>query len=165
MVARLPRLPRPRPGRRLRQLLALSEAGVVRFIGAETTVETDEERGPFRASGATVPGERTEARALVEARLPDPSARRTRSALLRALYEDGAAATATGLLAVDPGDGRVLDRDGLPHPRRFALGPHTGARTGGAFTRPRTGGPAFGQSDATARAAVTFLRDRTGTDG
>ncbi|WNI25602.1 FAD/NAD(P)-binding protein [Streptomyces sp. ITFR-16] len=153
------------PGPRLRQLLALSEAGVVRFIGAGTTVETDEERGLFRAFGATVPGERIEARALVEARLPDPSTRRTRSALLRALYEDGAAATATGLLAVDPADGRVLDRDGLPHPRRFALGPHTAARTGGAFTRPRTGGPAFGQNDATARAALAFLRDRTGTDG
>ncbi|MEV0577901.1 FAD/NAD(P)-binding protein [Streptomyces sp. NPDC050392] len=147
------------PGPRLRQLLALSRAGVVRFLGAGTTVETDEERGVFRASAATVPGERTEARALVEARLPDPSPRHTRSTLLRALYEDGAGATATGLLAVDPGDGRVLDRDGRPYPRRFALGPHTAARTSGAFTRPRTGGPAFGQNDATARAALTFLRD------
>ncbi|MEE4489852.1 FAD/NAD(P)-binding protein [Streptomyces sp. BE230] len=152
------------PGPRLRQLLALSRAGVVRFLGAGTTVETDEEQGLFRAGGATVPGGRTEARALVEARLPDPSPGRTRSALLRALYEDGAAATATGLLAVDPGDGRILDRDGLPHPRRFALGPHTAARSSGAFTRPRTGGPAFGQNDATARAALTFLRDLDGTD-
>ncbi|MFI6949025.1 FAD/NAD(P)-binding protein [Streptomyces sp. NPDC050422] len=153
------------PGPRLRQLLALSRAGVVRFLGAGTTVETDEELGLFRAAGATVPGERIEARALVEARLPDPSPRRTRSTLLRALHEDGAAATATGLLAVDPGDGRILDRDGLPHPRRFALGPHTAARTSGAFTRPRTGGPAFGQNDATARAVLTFLRDSDGTDG
>ncbi len=152
------------PGPRLRQLLALSRAGVVRFLGAGTKVETDEERGLFRAGAATVPEERIEARALVEARLPDPSPRRTRSTLLRALYEDGAKATATGLLAVDPGDGRVLDRDGLPHPRRFALGPHTAARAGGAFTRPRTGGPAFGQNDATARAALTFLRDHGGTD-
>ncbi|MFI7365635.1 FAD/NAD(P)-binding protein [Streptomyces sp. NPDC050149] len=152
------------PGPRLRQLLALSRAGVVRFLGAGTTVDTDEEQGVFRAGGATVPGERIEARALVEARLPDPSPGRTRSTLLRALHEDGAAATASGLLAVDPRDGRILDRDGLPHPRRFALGPHTAARTSGAFTRPRTGGPAFGQNDATARAALTFLRGPGGTD-
>ena len=74
------------------------------------------------------------------------------------LYAEGAAATPEGLLAVDPADGRVLDRAGAPHPRRFALGPHTDARGSGAFTRPRTGGPAFRQNDATARAALAFLR-------
>ncbi|MCX4822076.1 FAD/NAD(P)-binding protein [Streptomyces sp. NBC_01142] len=147
------------PGPRLRQLLALSRAGVVRFLGAGITVEADEERGIFRAGSASVPGQWTEARALVEARLPEPSLELTRSPLLRALYADGAAATPTGLLSVDPADGRVLDRSGRPHPRHFALGPHTTARAGGAFTRPRTGGPAFRQNDATARAALGFLRD------
>lgn len=77
---------------------------------------------------------------------------------LRTLYADGAAATASGLLAVDPGDGRTVDRAGRPHPRCLALGPHTGARTSGAFTRPRTGGPAFGRNDATARATLVLLR-------
>ncbi|MFH9611654.1 FAD/NAD(P)-binding protein [Streptomyces sp. NPDC017448] len=147
------------PGPRLRQLLALSRAGVVRFLGAGLTVETDEERGLFRARSTTVPGASTEARALVEARLPDPSLRHTASPLLRALRDDGAAITDTGLLSVDPADSRVLDREGRPHPRRFALGPFTTARAGGAFTRPRTGGPAFRQNDAAARAVLTFLRD------
>lgn len=147
------------PGPRLEQLLALSRAGVVRFLGASIAVEADEERGVFRASSATVPGEHTEARALVEARLPDPSLRHTASPLLRTLYEGGAAVTGTGLLSVDPADSRVVDREGRPHPRRFALGPFTTARNSGAFTRPRTGGPAFRQNDATARAALTFLRD------
>ncbi|WP_406345228.1 FAD/NAD(P)-binding protein [Streptomyces sp. NBC_00648] len=147
------------PGPRLRQLLALSDAGVVRFLGAGITVERDEDKGVFRAGGASVPGEWTEARALVEARLPEPSRERTRSPLLRALHRDGAGLTASGLLTVDPADGRVLDRDGRPHPRRFALGPHTTARVSGAFTRPRTGGPAFRQNDACARAALSFLRD------
>lgn len=147
------------PGPRLRQLLALSRAGVVRFLGAGLTVEADDERGVFRASGATVPGEFTEARALVEARLPDPSLHRTRSRLLRGLYEDGAAGTDTGLLSVDARDSRILGVDGRPHPRRFALGPYTTARSSGAFTRPRTGGPAFRQNDATARTALAFLRD------
>ncbi|MFI2349827.1 FAD/NAD(P)-binding protein [Streptomyces sp. NPDC019443] len=147
------------PGPRLRQLLALSRAGIVRFLGAGITVEADEKRGIFRAGSASVPGEWIEARALVEARLPEPSLERTRSPLLRALYADGAAATPTGLLSVDPEDGRVLDRSGRPHPRRFALGPHTTARASGAFTRPRTGGPAFAQNDATARTALALLRD------
>ncbi|MFD4595239.1 FAD/NAD(P)-binding protein [Streptomyces rubiginosohelvolus] len=147
------------PGPRLQQLLALSRAGVVRFLGADLTVESDEEQGLFRARSATIPGARTEARALVEARLPDPSLRHTASPLLRALRDGGAAITDDGLLAVDPGDSRVLDDEGRPHPRRLALGPFTTARSSGAFTRPRTGGPAFRQNDAAARAALTFLRD------
>lgn len=144
------------PGPRLRQMLALSRAGVLRFLGAGMTVSAWD--GVFRAGSAGVPGEYVEARALVEARLPHPTVERTRDSLLRELYAEGAAATPEGLLAVDPADGRVLDRSGAPHPRRFALGPHTDARGSGAFTRPRTGGPAFRQNDATARAALAFLR-------
>ncbi|MEU9862340.1 FAD/NAD(P)-binding protein [Streptomyces sp. NPDC047971] len=147
------------PGPRLHQLLALSRAGIVRFLGAGLTVLTDEERGVFRAHSTSVPGRWTEARALVEARLPGPTLERTGSPLLRALHRDGARATPAGLLAVDPADGRILERAGGPHPRRFALGPHTTAGAGGAFTRPRTGGAAFRQNDATARAALAFLRD------
>ncbi|MEU9333711.1 FAD/NAD(P)-binding protein [Streptomyces sp. NPDC048290] len=143
------------PGPRLRQLQALSRAGVVRFVGADMAVAAED--GVFRASSPTVPGWSVEARALVEARLPDPTLERARDSLLRALHTDGAAATPDGLLAVDPADGRVLDRAGRPHPRRFALGPPTDGRGAGAFTRPRTGGPAFRQNDATARAVLRFL--------
>jgi hypothetical protein len=124
------------PGPRLRQMQALSRAGILRFVGAGMTVTAED--GVFRAGSVTVPGATIEARALVEARLPHPTVERTRDALLAELYADGAAAT--------------------PHPRRFALGPHTDARGSGAFTRPRTGGPAFRQNDATARAALAFLR-------
>ncbi|SES30325.1 FAD-NAD(P)-binding [Streptomyces sp. yr375] len=149
------------PGPRLRQLLALSRAGVVKFVGADMAVRAED--GVFRASSATVPGFFVEARALVEARLPAPTVRRALDPLVRELHADGAGETPDGLLRVDRADGRVLDRAGRPHPRRFALGPHTDARTPGAFTRPRTGGPAFRQNDATARAALVFLRD-LGTD-
>ncbi|MFF2508583.1 FAD/NAD(P)-binding protein [Streptomyces sp. NPDC058067] len=145
------------PGPRLRQLLALSRAGVVKFAGADLRVTAED--GVFRATSATLPGAVVEARALVEARLPDPTLARTRDKLLRELYEEGAAATPAGLLAVDPEDGRVLHRDGTAHPRRFALGPHTNGRGAGAFTRPRTNSPSFRQNDATARAVLTLLRD------
>lgn len=147
------------PGPRLRRLLALSRAGVVRFLGAGITVTADESRGVFSAGSASVPGERVEARALVEARLPAPSPARTRSALLNGLYEDGARSSAAGLLVVDPADGRVVERGTGPHPRRFALGPHTTARSAGAFARPHTNAPAFRQNDATARAALTLLKE------
>ncbi|MEU6842033.1 FAD/NAD(P)-binding protein [Streptomyces sp. NPDC046716] len=145
------------PGPRLRQLLALSRAGVVKFVGADMRIEARD--GVFRATSASAPGVRTEARALVEARLPQPTLARTRDLLLRTLHEEGARATDAGLLAVAPSDGRVLYRDGAAHPRRFALGPHTDARGAGAFTRPRTNGPSFRQNDATARAVLALLHD------
>ncbi len=144
------------PGPRLRQMLALSRAGLLHFVGADMTVTAAD--GVFRAASPTVPGFSVAARALVEARLPAPTVRRARDPLLRELHAEGAAETPDGLLRVDPADGRVLDRAGRPHPRRFALGPFTDGRTPGAFTRPRTGGAAFRQNDATARAALEFLR-------
>ncbi|SOD87639.1 FAD/NAD(P)-binding domain-containing protein [Streptomyces sp. Ag109_G2-15] len=145
------------PGPRLRQLLALSRAGLLRFVGADMTVTAED--GVFRAASPTVPGFSVEARALVEARLPEPTVGRARDTLLRELHAEGAAETPDGLLRIDPADGRILDGAGRPHPRRFALGPFTDGRTPGAFTRPRTGGPAFRQNDATARAALRFLAE------
>ncbi|MEU1406349.1 FAD/NAD(P)-binding protein [Streptomyces sp. NPDC005728] len=145
------------PGPRLRQLLALSRSGLLRFVGADMTVTAED--GVFRAASPTVPGFSVTARALVEARLPAPTLGRTRDTLLRELHADGAAETPDGLLRVDPADGRILDGAGRPSPRRFALGPFTDGRTSGAFTRPRTGGPAFRQNDATARAALRFLAE------
>ncbi|MEU2223971.1 FAD/NAD(P)-binding protein [Streptomyces sp. NPDC018347] len=144
------------PGPRLRQMLALSRAGLLHFVGAGMAVTAED--GLFRATSPTVPGSSVTARALVEARLPAPAVGRARDSLLRELRADGAAETPDGLLRVDPGDGRILDGAGRPHPRRFALGPYTDNRAPGAFTRPRTGGPAFRQNDATARAVLSFLR-------
>ncbi len=145
------------PGPRLRQLLALSRAGVVRFLGADMAVTA----GPdgFTATSSTMPGGVT-ARALVEARLPEASGERARDALLRQLYAEGAAVTPAGLLAVDPVDYRVLDRSGRAHPRRFAIGPYTDARGAGTFIRPGTDSPVFRQNEAVARTALAFLRDQ-----
>ncbi|MGW1074543.1 FAD/NAD(P)-binding protein [Streptomyces sp. NPDC002537] len=152
------------PGPRMRQLLALSRAGLVRFLGADTEVTADRGRGVFRARSAVAPGAVTEAKTLVEARLPAPTVARSGDRLLRGLAAE-TTVTPAGLLAVSPEDGRMLDRDGRPHPRRFALGPHTDARATGAFTRPRTNGPAFRQNDATVRAALGAVRDLFPDDG
>lgn len=89
----------------------------------------------------------------------------TRDPLLRALYAGGAAATPAGLLAVDPVDGRVLDRSGVPYPRRFALGPQTDARGAGGFTRPGANALTSRQNDATARTVLALLCDLRRTRG
>ncbi|MEU6443494.1 FAD/NAD(P)-binding protein [Streptomyces sp. NPDC047046] len=151
------------PGPRLRALRGLAEAGLVRFLGADMTVRAVD--GAFEARSASLPGHPVRARALVEARLPQPEAGRVRDPLLRGLFAAGARATADGLLAVAPADGRVRWNDGSTHPRLFALGPHTDARGAGAFTRPRTNSPAFRQNDATARALLAVVTGERGAPG
>ncbi|KWX02138.1 hypothetical protein LI90_3179 [Carbonactinospora thermoautotrophica] len=161
------------PGPRLEQLLALSRAGVVQFLGADMWVEPSREHGVFRAGSAST-DTIVEATALVEARLPAPSVRRSRDALLRGLYltgegseeilVDGGFVHNTGLLRVGA-DGRILDRHDRPHPRRFAVGPYTTNRSGAGFARPGTNAPAFRQNDAIARAVLRFLRETAGAAG
>ncbi|MEU0107720.1 FAD/NAD(P)-binding protein [Streptomyces sp. NPDC006251] len=155
------------PGFRLRQLLALSRAGVVRFVGAGMRIGTDEATGTFTATSPTVPGSSVHATALIEAYLPGPSLARTEDPLLRGLYRQGALAEEviadpshthrSGLLAVSA-DGHVIDPAlGGPHPRRIALGAPTNSRAVAAFARPRTDAPAFRQNDAVARALLRTL--------
>jgi hypothetical protein len=158
------------PPRRLEELLALQEAGIVSFLGAEMRVTADEERRVFLASGASFPGE-TEARTLVEARLPQPSITRASDVLLRQLRDNGAlgeetmvdAVTGDRLLAgrihTRVSDGRMLDGEGRPHRRRFALGPHTSARSAAAFTRPRTNALPFRQNDVVAREILRLIAE------
>jgi len=158
------------PGFRLRQLLALSEAGVVRFLGADVRIAADESTGAFTAASPTVPGHTTHATALIEAYLPRPSLDRTEDPLLRDLHRSGALAEEvvtdpafthrSGLLTVSPVDGRLVDPSlGGPHPRRIALGAPTNSRAVAAFARPRTDSPGFRQNDAVARALLRTLAE------
>ncbi|MFF1572434.1 FAD/NAD(P)-binding protein [Leifsonia sp. NPDC058292] len=154
------------PGHRLEELLALSDAGIVEFLGSGTVIETDDTHGVFRASGANV--ERSvEAAALVDAWLPPSRAALSDSAVLRALIESGHGiehivsdadfSGNTGLLTVRPTDSRVIDATGSPHPRRYAIGPYTTVPFAGAFSRPGTNAIAFRENDASARAVLRHL--------
>lgn len=108
------------PGPRLRQLLALSRAGVLRFVGADMTVTAED--GLFRARSATVPGAVTEARALVEARLPHPTVERTSDSLLRELYAEGVAAELfMSVATVKTHVSRILAKLGLNNRVQIAL--------------------------------------------
>jgi hypothetical protein len=152
------------PPARLRQLLALADAGLVRFIGAGTTVQLDEDEGRFVARSASHP-DPVVATGYVDARIAPIAISRSPDRLARALYRrgdvveevltEGDWTANTGKLLTDP-DLRVVTASGGPHPRRYAVGTFTNRPAAGAFARPRTNAPAFRQNDALAR---TILQD------
>ena len=149
------------PPRRLQELLALSEAGIVHFLPPDLRVELDGERGRF-VSGTVA------ASAMIDAVLPKPSVVATRDPLVanlaargeiteQVLYE-GELPVPTGRIRVDR-DGRTIDREGNRHPSRFSLGIHTTARAP-AFARPHTNAPALRANDACARAMLCAIREK-----
>jgi hypothetical protein len=150
------------PAHRLEELLALSEAGIVRFLGADLTVTADPS-GHFIARSGSVPGV-TVADSLVDARLPSSDVSRTLNPVVRALLDSGAGslervadsdfAGSTGRLLVNPPDSRIIDATGVPQPRRFAVGPYTSAPFVGAFSRPGTNAVSFRENDRVARALL-----------
>ncbi|UOR01285.1 FAD/NAD(P)-binding protein [Leucobacter allii] len=151
------------PGHRLEELLALSEAGLLRFLGGELELETDEAAGEFAARGSARVAGRTvraaaRARILIDAWLPEATAATSDNPLLRQLIASGQAqelavadaqhAGSTGQLAVTA-DGRL---PGVG--RQFAMGPFTATPTGGAFTRPGLDSLPFRLNDRLARALL-----------
>jgi hypothetical protein len=160
------------PGDRLERLLALSRAGVVRFLGAGMWVECDERRGLFVAGSAST-GQTVTARALAEARLPKATVLHTANDLLRAMRDEAtgveeilADGNGSGLLLASGVDGRLVDggpdTERRAHRRRFALGPFTTVRTAAAFSRPNTNAPSFRYNDAAARAVLRLLAESPG---
>jgi hypothetical protein len=155
------------PPARLQQLLALSDAGIVRFLGADTWVRADPVRGCFLVGSCSHP-DVVEAVALVEARVAKPSLSRTRDELLQRLVQRGEVLEEvvregewelnTGKLVVGGPDLRVVNARGQLHEWRHALGTFTNRPAAGAFARPRTNAPMFRQNDVVARSVLTALR-------
>lgn len=152
------------PAHRLRELLALSEAGVVSFLGPEVTVRVEPGAG-FVATSARTPVA-TRARVLVDAWLPGAGAAVSDNPVLRELVRvhgaelhvaDADFEGTLGRVHVDD-DGRVRRADGTTHDALFAIGPFTSRTEGGAFTRPRADSLSFRQNDATAARVVARLR-------
>ncbi len=173
------------PPRRLREMLALHRAGVLRFLGPGLQVTADEETGRFvaRAGGADpsgagvsgagpVPdsgaGVSVAATAYIEARLPAPSVERSANPLLRQLHRSGIGAaqqllSANGLHST----GRLLVSDRLElvnpvgerQPRLFGVGPGTSGWGSGAFARPGTNAAPFRENDALARRILAILAE------
>ncbi|GAA4521070.1 FAD/NAD(P)-binding protein [Brachybacterium paraconglomeratum] len=142
------------PPHRLHQLLALEQAGVVRFLGPRIRVTADESTGRFTARGAA--GVQVTADALVDAFLPESSLANSTNPLLRDLVAGGDIAVGResagqpGTLEVDQRH-RVISPDGAPQQNLWAVGPWTSELPIGAFARPRTNAPCHRRNDALAR--------------
>jgi hypothetical protein len=157
------------PAPRLEELLALSRAGVVTFLGADTVVVADEDTGLFRATSSSHDDVVT-TRVLIEARLPAAGVSTSIDPLLRALgsrgeigderTDDSRGTTSSGKVRARPGDQRVIRTDGSIEPRRFAIGPWvTGGAATAAFARPGIGAGFFRQNDQVARTALLALAE------
>ncbi|MEC5201174.1 putative NAD(P)/FAD-binding protein YdhS [Arthrobacter sp. PL16] len=153
------------PARRLRELLAVHQAGFVRFIGPQLQVAADEKVGLFTASSPRVP-HIVSATALIEARLPSPSMTGSVNPLLKSLSESGLGCEertgrdpgtgSTGRLLVDSSS-RIVAPDGSTRQGLYAVGPATSGWSGGAFSRPNSNAAPFRDSDALARRILTDL--------
>jgi hypothetical protein len=154
------------PAPRLRELLALERAGIVSFTGPDMWVEADERRGVFLGGSQHAPGVVT-ATTLVDARLPAAAVARSTNPLVRALHArgelgeemlaHGGTPRLTGRIHTTGISGRLIDAGGTPHPRRFALGPHTTLRVAGAFNRPRVNALGFRENDLVAREVLRLV--------
>ncbi|MDA2813252.1 FAD/NAD(P)-binding protein [Nocardiopsis sp. RSe5-2] len=157
------------PPSRIRELIALIEAGVAEVAGPGTQVRFDTVRPGFTASSPEVPGEPVRSRVLIEARLPEPDIRRTRDPLLCHLLDTDQAAPyvirggpgapyEAGGLTVTERPYRLVDGQGRTHPRRFAYGVPTESVhwVTAAGTRPGVDSVTLGDSDAIARAVLAL---------
>ncbi|MBA6437515.1 FAD/NAD(P)-binding protein [Streptomyces sp. GMR22] len=155
------------PRRRIEEMAALIEAGVLDVLGPrlEVTLESPDqgaEKAGFAGRSAEVPGPPVAATTLIEARLPEPDVRRTADELLIQLLETGQCRPhrvedyETGGIDVTTAPYRLVDAQGRPHPRRFALGvPTEGVHwVTAAGARPGVNSVTLCDTDAVARAVL-----------
>ncbi|MFI2199792.1 FAD/NAD(P)-binding protein [Streptomyces sp. NPDC020192] len=148
------------PRRRIEELTALLEAGVVEILGPR--LEVREERAAWVASSPDVPGSAVRVTTLIEARLPEPDLRYTADELLAGLLADGGCRPhtvdgyETGGLDVTRRPYRLINRQGAVHARRFALGvPTEGVHwVTAAGARPGVDSVTLSDADAVARAVL-----------
>ncbi|MEU6081022.1 FAD/NAD(P)-binding protein [Streptomyces sp. NPDC047108] len=152
------------PRRRIEEMAALIEAGVLDVLGPGLEVRTGAPGGGhgFTAHSPGVPGSEVTVTTLIEARLPEPDVRRTSDPLLNRLLGTGACRPhvaggyETGGLDVTRSPYRLIDTEGRAHPRRFAVGvPTEGVHwVTAAGARPGVNSVTLADADAVARAAL-----------
>ena len=148
------------PRRRIEELAALLEAGVVEVLGPRLDVRA--EPGAWVAHSPDVPGSSVRVTTVIEARLPEADLRRTADDLLAGLLESGGCRPhtvdgyETGGLDVTQRPYRLIDRQGRAHTRRFAFGvPTEGVHwVTAAGARPGVDSVTLSDADAVARAVL-----------
>ena len=150
------------PTRRVEEMIALIEAGVLEVTGPHTVVRPDPDTGTFLVE-SDVPGSEQHAVVLIEARMPDIDMRRAADPLLRHLRvtaqcrwhtiaDPGGTIHETGGLSVTERPYHLVDAAGVPHPRRFVLGVPTESVhwVTAAGIRPAVNSVTLADSDAVA---------------
>ena len=148
------------PRRRIEEMAALIQAGVLEVLGPRLEVRAED--GAWVARSPEVPGSTLTATTLIEARLPEPDLRRTADELLARLLKTGQCRPhtvdgyETGGLDVTQRPYRLMDRLGRAHPRRFAIGvPTEGVHwVTAAGARPGVDSVTLSDADAVARAVL-----------
>ncbi|KAI0844698.1 FAD-NAD(P)-binding-domain-containing protein [Daldinia vernicosa] len=148
------------PRIRVEQLIALIKANVVTILGPELEVYSD--NWAWRAVSPEIPGSAVRVTALIEARVPEPSLKETADELLRDLLDRGQCRPhtigdyETGGLDVTPDSCCLINNNGDPHPKRFAVGvPLEGVHWVTAIgARPGINSLSLVETDAVARAAL-----------
>ncbi|MFF7265168.1 FAD/NAD(P)-binding protein [Streptomyces sp. NPDC008159] len=153
------------PRSRIEEMTALIEAGVLTVLGPGLEVRQDD--GAWLAHSPDVPGSEVRVTTLVEARLPEPDVRRTADELLTRLLREGACRPhrvdghETGGLDVTSRPYHLIDRHGVPHEKRFALGvPTEGVHwVTAAGARPGVDSVTLSDADAVARAVLRAVTE------
>lgn len=153
------------PAHRLREMLALHKAGLLKFLGPGMWVRADDSVGRFVAGTFQSPVV-VDAAAYIEARLPAASVERSANPALADLHDAGwgteqrlltsEGAHSTGKLLVS-GNHEVLSPVDTPQQGLFAVGPWTSGWGAGAFARPNTNAAPFRENDALARRILSTV--------
>lgn len=114
------------PRRRIEEMIALIEAGVLDILGPRLEIQTDGKA--WLARSAEIPLSTVRVTTLIEARLPEIGLRRTNDKLLAHLLKTGQCRPhtvdgyETGGMDVTECPFRVIDNKGSAHRRRYAIG-------------------------------------------
>ncbi|KAL8353773.1 hypothetical protein RB601_003554 [Gaeumannomyces tritici] len=148
------------PRRRIEEMAALMEAGILQVLGPEPALSLGE--GAWLARSAKIPGHTVSIRTIIDAWVPPPNLTHTDDPLLRYMLEHGECRPheidgyKTGAVDITRSPYRIIDKQGDAHTRRFAVGvPTEGVHwvtTAGA--RPCVSSVNLMDNDAVARAAL-----------
>ncbi|SES33626.1 FAD/NAD(P)-binding protein [Actinokineospora terrae] len=166
------------PVRRIREMIALVEAGVLTVLAPGVQARPAPGGTEFLVGANTVPDTVT-VTSLIEARLPEPHLEHTTDPLLRYLWITGqcapyhipddpdtpSAGFDTGAIAVTTRPYHLVDATGTAHPHRFAFGVPTESVhwLTAAGIRPGSNSVILTDADAIARAALG-LTDESAVD-
>lgn len=160
------------PASRIEEMIALLEAGVLEIFGPNMTVECDSTNKCFKAYSPLFEHHIVKAKYLIESRLPSTNLHSTTNPLLRYLLETGQCTSFvisgrdgsrydTGGLAVTNFPSRMINCEGVPHPRRFAIGVPTEGVHWVTFAgiRPGVNSVTLSETDSIAREILGFVAD------